>query len=39
MQLRQQKMLIISVVILKIIDEREMCDTSYVGMRWSSSEV
>ena len=30
---------IISVEILKIIDEREMCDTRCVVMRWSSCEV
>ena len=30
---------IISVEIMKIIDEREKCDTKCVGMRWSNSEV
>ena len=32
-------MLIISVEILKIIDEREKCDARCVVMRWSNSEV
>ena len=32
-------MLIISVEILKIIDEKERCDTRCVEMRQSSSEV
>ena len=30
---------IISIEILKIIDERESCDTMCVETRWSSSEV
>ena len=30
---------IISVELLKVIDEREMYDTSCVVLRWSSSEV
>ena len=30
---------IISVEIMKIIDEREKCDTKCVVMRWSNSEV
>ena len=30
---------IISVEIMKIIDEKEQCDTSCVVMRWSNSEV
>ena len=30
---------IISLEILKTIDEREGCDTRCVEMRWSSSEV
>ena len=30
---------IISVEIMKTIDEREKCDTRYVVMRWSNSEV
>ena len=30
---------IISAEILKIIDERERCDTSCGVMKWSSSEV
>ena len=34
-----QKMPIISVEILKIIDEREKCDTKCVEMTQSSSEV
>ena len=29
----------ISTEILKILDERESCDASYVVMRWSSSKV
>ena len=32
-------MLIISVEIIKIIDQREKCDTKCVIMRWSNSEV
>ena len=32
-------MLIISVEIMKIIDEREKCDTRCVGMKWTNSEV
>ena len=32
-------MLIISVEIMKTIDERERCDTRCVVMRWSNSEV
>ena len=30
---------IISVEIMKIIDERERCDTGCVAMRWSNSKV
>ena len=30
---------IISVEIMKTIDERERCDTRCVAMRWSNSEV
>ena len=30
---------IISVEIMKIIDEKEKCDTMCVGMRWSNNEV
>ena len=30
---------IITVEIMKIIDEREKCDTRCVGMRWRYSEV
>ena len=30
---------IMSVEIMKIIDEREMCDTRCVVMKWSNSEV
>ena len=32
-------MLIISVEIMKIVDERESCDVRCVLMRWSNSEV
>ena len=32
-------MMIVSVEIMKIIDERERCDTSCVVMKWSNSEV
>ena len=32
-------MSIISVEIMKIIDERERCDTKCVVTRWSNSEV
>ena len=32
-------MLIISVEIMKTIDERERCDTRCVVMRWSNGEV
>ena len=32
-------MSIISVEIMKIIDERERCDSRCVVMRWSNSEV
>ena len=32
-------MMIISVEILRTIDERERCDTRCVVMRWSNSEV
>ena len=30
---------IISVEIMKIIDVREKCDTRYIVIRWSNSEV
>ena len=30
---------IISVEIMKIIDEREKCDTRSIVMRWNNSEV
>ena len=30
---------LISIEIMKIIDERERCDTRWVVMRWSNSEV
>ena len=30
---------IISVEIMKIIDEKEKCDTKCIVMRWSNSEV
>ena len=36
---RQQKMWIISVEVMKATDKRERCDTRYVVMRWSNSEV
>ena len=32
-------MAIMSVKIIKIIDERKMCDTSCVVIRWSKSKV
>ena len=32
-------MAIIWVETMKIIDEREKCDTKYVVMRWSNSKV
>ena len=32
-------MAIIRVETMKIIDEREKCDTKYVVMRWSNSKV
>ena len=32
-------MLIIRVEIMKIIDEKERCDTKCVAMRWSNSQV
>ena len=37
--LRQWKIPIISVEIMKTIDERERCDTKCAAMRWSNSEV
>ena len=37
--LRQLKMPIISVEIIKIIDEKERCDIRCTVMRWSKTEV
>ena len=32
-------MLIISIEVMKIIDERERCDTRCIVMRWGNSKV